>query len=559
MNWHLLVSKKKVPKSPSELVKILLQNRGIKSEAARAAFLHSPSPDSISPATVKIDKKELKKAVARIRKAIGEKERILIYGDYDADGLCGTAILWETIYQLGGAVTPFIPDRVKDGYGINKDSLLRILEKMPDLSLIVSVDNGIVANEAIEFAGSREIDVVVIDHHLKGKSLPKAQAIVHTTALSGSGVAWFLARELSAGKLALPDLGLAALGTVADILPLLGANRSIVKYGISYLENTPRVGLRCLYKSAGIEGKPLDTYRISFVIAPRLNALGRIANPLDGLRLLCSRRSGRGEELAGLANKINVKRQKMTSDGLSLAEDLISADKIKSKLIFISSPDYHQGIIGLIAGKLSEKYHRPAIVVQEEGEICKGSARSVYGFNIISALAEFKDLFLDLGGHSMAAGFTVEKSNLLQLKKNLSSWVEKNLSDELLVSKIKVDCQLSVGQLNMDYYQAVSQLAPFGMGNPEPVFLLSGVRVVRIDQVGGDGQHLKLFLDDPATPLVERVPVEVIGFGLGEWSKKILPGDLLDIIFSLSLDTWGGRKRIVLRLKDLKIAQKVIE
>jgi single-stranded-DNA-specific exonuclease len=559
MNWHLLVSKGKVPKSPSELIKILLENRGIKDEKEKAAFLHSPSPDSISIAEVGVNEKELKKATVRIQKAIEEKEKILIYGDYDADGLCGTAILWETIHQLGGIVTPYIPDRIKDGYGINKDSLSRILKKLPDLSLIVSVDNGIVANEAVKFAKRKNVDVLVVDHHLEGKSLPEALAIVHTTALSGSGVAWFLARELSVGKLALPDLGLAALGTVADVLPLLGANRSIVKYGISYLENTSRVGLRCLYKSAGIEGKPLDTYRISFVIAPRLNALGRIANPLDGLRLLCSRRLNKGEELAGLASKINTQRQRMTNDGLSLAENLISADEEGSKLIFISSPNYHQGIIGLIAGKLVERYNRPAIVIQENGNICKGSARSVHGFNIVSALAEFKDLFLDLGGHSMAAGFSIKKQNLSRLKKQLLSLVEKSLSEKLLVPRVKIDCQLSINQLNMEYYQAVSSLSPFGMGNPEPVFLLSGVRVVKIDQVGGDGQHLKLFLDDPATPLVERVPVEVIGFGLGNWSEKILPGDLLDIIFNLSLDTWGGRKRIVLRLKDLKIAKKVIE
>jgi len=551
------LGKKKIS-SPTGLVNELLRIRGIKEKKDRDIFLNPLSPDEITSVQAGISKRGLDKAAKRIATAIEKKEGILVYGDYDADGLCGTAIIWETVYQLKGRVLPFIPDREKDGYGLNPESLKRLVKKLPDLSLIITVDNGIVAHDGIELAQSKGIDVIVVDHHLKGSKPLLAAAVVHTPHLSGSGVAWFLARHLGEGKLGLPDLGLAALGTIADMMPATKINRSMIKFGVPHLEKTRRVGLRHLFRQAGIENRPIDVQKVGFIIAPRINALGRIANPLDGLRLLCVRKVGKGEELARLAQKVNVERQQLTEAGIALAKSKLKVKKIP-KIIIVSDSSFHQGIIGLIASRLMNEFYRPVVVIKKEKKISRGSARSIKGLNILDALREVESTLIDLGGHKMAAGFELKTKDLSLFEKRLSRVVGRKLKGKNLIPSIRIDSCLKPGQLTREYCQAISDLSPFGIGNPEPVFLVTGLRVTEARGVGADGKHLKLFLDDPKTLAKERITAEAIGFGLGSWRDKILPGDLVDLVFCLELNYWNGRSRVVLNVKDLKITGKVIE
>jgi len=545
--------------SPEELRRALLWNRGVRERKEVRRFLQPLPPQKITLSEAGIEEKEMVKAKERIKLALSRKEKVLVYGDYDVDGLCSTALVWENLYLAGVMALPYIPDRLKDGYGLNVAAVARVKKKIPQLSLVITVDNGIIAHQAIRELKKMGVETIIVDHHLKSGRRPPAVAVVHTTRLAGSGVAWFLVRELASLGVAPPDLGLAALGTVADLLPVLGVNRSLIKHGIPYLQSTRRVGLRHLFQQAGIAGRPLDSYKISFIIAPRLNALGRIANPLDGLRLLCSRRLEKGESLARLAQQINAERQKMTEVSTQKARRIVLRQSKLPPLIFISDSSYHRGIIGLIAGKLTEEFHRPSVVIKEEKGVSHGSARSIKGFNIFALLKEAREMMIELGGHPLAAGFKVEREKIPQLAKKLTRLAKKRLRTEMLEPKIEIDGRLSLQEISLPYYQALSQLAPFGLGNPVPTFLLEGVRLVEKRRLGSNGDHLKLVLDDPATPITERVMAEAIGFRLGPWEEKLLKGDLLDIVANLEEDNWGGRRKIILKIKDLRLRKKVVE
>jgi len=545
--------------TPDGLVKGLLWNRGIKGKKEIENFLKPLFPAKIKVGQVGISSREIKKARQRIRQAKEKKEGVLVYGDYDADGLCGTALLLEGLYFAGVKAVPYIPDRIKDGYGLSASRVAKIKKKITNLKLVITVDNGIVANEAVREIKKLGIETIIVDHHVKGKSLPSAEAIVHTTQLSGSGVAWFLLRELADLGVEAPDLGLAALGTVADLLPVTKANRSLIKYGVSCLEGTRRVGLRQLFKNTGIDNKPIDTFKISYIIAPRLNALGRIANPLDGLRLLCVRRLAKGEVLAKLAQQINLKRQKMTADSFLAAKNEILEQNKVPPLVFVSNPDFHQGIIGLIAGKLADEFYRPAIVIKKEKGVSHGSGRSIKGFNLIQALRKLGGLLIEVGGHPMAVGFKVEAKKIPEVKRRLLSLMRKKLKGKKLLPRLKVDGRLSLSEIRQEYYQAICQLAPFGLGNLLPNFLIEGLQILEIKQVGNDGHHLKLFLDDPETPAKERVTAEAIGFNLGDWGKKLSPGDLIDVVASLDENIWMGRRKIILKIKDLRLKKEVVK
>jgi single-stranded-DNA-specific exonuclease len=311
-----------------DIIRILLENRGLKSNKEIEEFFNPTSPNEITLKELGINEKEVSKTLSRIGKAIGNNEKIIIYGDYDADGICATAILWETLYELTKNVTPYLPDRFSEGYGINAESIQKIKNDNPDLGLIITVDNGIVASNAIKIANELGIDVIVTDHHQTGKILPEAYSIIHTDKISGAGISWFLAREIGKNKQiskAWPTslvnkysnkqiknnspstvhrslftaLELAAIGTIADQLPLIGINRSIAKYGLKNLKKTERPGLLALFKEAAIEAADLGTYHVNYLIAPRLNAMGRMEHAIDSLRLLCTKSSSKASELAG--------------------------------------------------------------------------------------------------------------------------------------------------------------------------------------------------------------------------------------------------------------------
>jgi single-stranded-DNA-specific exonuclease len=557
MRWVTKKNPFKRKSSLEALLKLLLWNRGIRNDKEIDAFLDPICLDKIDLSDTGIDKSEIVKAGERINQCLANNETVLIYGDYDVDGFCGSALVWEGLFAAGLKVIPYIPDRNEDGYGLNKNRVLKIKKKFSKLSLVVTVDNGIVANEAVSGLKKKGVDTIIIDHHLPGKTLPESLATVHSTLLSGSGVAWFFIKNLALSNLKLPDPGLAALGTVADMLPVLGINRSIIKYGSYHLEKTKRPGLKNLFHLAGVSG-PIDTQKIAFNIAPRLNALGRISDSLDGLRLVCVRDEKKGLLLAKKACRVNSKRQDLTNSGFTTAE----AEFLKAKptqIITSSSSSYHRGIVGLIAGKLTNKYNRPAVIISIEDGLGHGSARSVEGFNIVKALRKLNDMLVDVGGHPLAAGFTISVDKIPLFTKRLNAIAENKLDKKTLQGRVDIDKRLSLSEANLKTYQQIQKLAPFGINNPQPIFSFRNLRVVEVKTVGSERKHLKLLVDDPKTARRENIVCELIGFGFGDWIEKIASGDFIDIAACLDENVWQGRRKIVLRLVDLKRTKKMLK
>ena len=533
--WELLVKEK--PENAEKIVKILLKNRNIKDSKE---FFDPTDPMKISLKSLGIKESEVKKAIGRIKKAKKSGEQVIIYGDYDADGITATAIMWEALHSLGLNVLPHIPDRFEEGYGINSESIRNLKLKINNLSLIITVDNGIVGYEGIKTANQLGIDVIVIDHHQKGKENPKAFSIIHTTEICGSALAYFFGKELLGRSI---DLELAAIGTVADQMPLIGINRSIVKYGLESLNSTKRPGLRAIFENSKIEN--IGTYEINYIIAPRINAMGRLAQGIDSLRLLCTTKLSRARELSELLNKTNLERQKIVDQVTLHALGQVKNKAIPS-VIIMASEDYHEGVIGLAAGKLVEQFYRPAIVFSKNGKISKASARSIPGFNIIEAI-RYVDLHLEGGGHPMAAGFSIETEKIEIFSKKINEYADKLLTDELLERKLKIDCEIKFDQINPGLVERLNKFEPAGLGNPGPTFMSNDVEIVEIKTVGRDAKHLKLKLKQD-----EHV-FDSIFFGGGEKYSKLVSGSKVDVVYSIEENVWNGYKNLQLKIKDIKV------
>src|SRR3989344_2107355 len=454
-----------------ELIEFLLRNRGIK----KSEFNNFLNPDlsKVTAKNVGINLAELEKSSKRIKDAIKKKEKIVVFGDYDVDGICGSAILWETLKDAGGDVLPYIPNRFEEGYGLSKNAISNLKSQIPDVTLVITIDNGIVSGDGVDFAKESGIDVIVTDHHVPGNSLPAAFSIVHTTRLLGGGVASLLAQNL---KSQIPKskssddnhLELVCLATIADLVPLTGANRTLVSLGIKKLRETKRPGLLELFKEAEIEASEIDTYVIGHIIAPRLNAMGRMEDAMDSLRLLCTNNSQRAKELAKKLGDTNRIRQTLTIDTFYHAKAQVD-EKTKNKLLFVHHDSYPEGIIGLVAGRLTEEYYLPSIVISKGKRLIKASARSISGFNIIEFIRNASEFLVDAGGHPMAAGFTFETKNLNKVEKKFQELAAQILTKELLRKKTRIDCELPLGGLDLELYEEISKLEPFGMGNPIPV------------------------------------------------------------------------------------------
>ncbi len=543
-----------------DIIKILLQNRNIKTKKEVDSFLN-PKLENITIQAVKINTIQLKKALIRIREAIKKKEKIVVFGDYDVDGICGTAILWETLNALGADVLPYIPSRFEEGYGLSETGIKNLKSQMPNLKLIITVDNGIVANEAVDFANKQGIDVIVTDHHVPSQKLPRALAIVHTTLLCGAGVAYLLAKEISNFKFQISNdpkiqntkykildthLELVVLATIADLVPLTGANRVLVYFGLRKLRETKRPGLLALIQKAGIKKEAVGTYEIGHMLAPRLNAMGRLASAMDSLRLICTSDKQRAEKLAELLNRTNLERQQITQEALSHAKNKAEEKGIKN-LLFIADESYQQGIVGLVAGRMVEEYYLPSIIIAKGEKYSRASARSVKGFNIVEFLRSASDLLVDVGGHPMAAGFTVETAKLELLEKKLYENARKLLKKEHLERVLRIDCELDSSLINGETYAEIQKLAPFGMGNPEPTFLTKNLTISDVRIVGKDGKHLKLKFQIPNS----KFQIGGIAFGIGD-THKLEIGDKVDVVYTLENNNWNGYKNIELKVKDLR-------
>jgi len=526
-----------------EILRILLKNRKIYGREIKS-FLSPENPDDLKPEDVGLKTATLKKAKRLIDKIGEEKGQIIIFGDYDADGLCGTAIIWEMLWEKGFAVMPYIPNRIEEGYGISIKTVEKIKKKYPDIKLLITVDNGIVAHKAVKLAKKLGIKVIITDHHIPLEEKPLADVIVHSTQISGSAVAWFLAKEFG-----VCGLDLVTVGTIADMLPLKGVNRSFAKFGLREIGKSKRPGILSLLKKAGIEKKVLSSYDVSFILGPRLNAAGRMDDALDSLRLLCTPVRDKADVLAGKLERINKGRQETMNKCFEQVKKTVDVEK---KIIFAAGKNYHQGIIGLVAGKLVEEFYRPVILIWEGEEISKGSSRSVNGFDILKFIRKADDLLIDVGGHFMAAGFTLKSNKLKQFERKILKIAEKELNGKKLIPELKIDVEIGFSLLTKRFFQLLQKLAPFGFGNPEPVFLIKRARVLNLKVLGKDEKHLKIWLDDPQTAITERIVAESIGFGWGGWKDKLFAGDLIDIAFNLDLNCWNGAEKIQLKIKDMK-------
>ncbi len=525
-------------KTKDWLTKLLAKNRGLSTHRKLKEFL-SPSIAQIFETKLT----DVNKACERIKKAIDGGEKIVVYSDYDADGICATAVMWETLYDLGANVMPYVPHRIKEGYGLSKDAIAQLAKSQ--VKLIITVDHGVTAKDQVDFANNLNIDVIITDHHLLPGKLPKAYALVHTTALCGAGVSWLFCFELvkklksSYKETLLEKLELVALATIADLVPLLGANRAIVKFGLEKIAQTKRPGILALMKAAGINGK-ITTHEIGHILAPRINAMGRIEHALDSLRLLCAKKQETAQDLANLLTKTNTKRQDLTVKAVRHALTLVDEEHL---IGVITHETYHEGVIGLIASRLVESFNRPMIVISKGEVYSKGSARSIPGFNIVEAIRSSDHYLVDGGGHPMAAGFTIETKHIEIFTQNIRDYAQRFLTNEHLVPIVNVECELESDDINNNTLHQIQKFEPFGVANPQPVFLTRKMLVEDVRTVGADGAHLKL----------QVAGFSAIGFNMGHEKAQLRPGKLIDLVYTLSEDRFNGT-RIQLKLKDIAVS-----
>lgn len=533
--------------SIQEIIKVLLENRGIKSTSQENDFL-DPKLEDVTVESVGIDPQAVKKTIKRIEQAVTNNEGIIIYGDYDVDGICGTAILWECVHSFYKNVYPYIPHRVDEGYGLSEKGIQNIQEQHPNTKLVITVDNGIVANKAVEFAKKEKIDVIITDHHVKGETLPNAHAIVHTTEVCGTGVAYLLAKEIEISR-KLPHndtfLELVALATVADLVPLNKHNRTLLKSGLLKLHNTKRVGLLSLFREAKIKKEEIGTYHIGHIIAPRLNATGRISHAMDGLRLICTLDPERGLKLARTLEEINKERQGLTFDSAEDAKTKVEDLGLKDEsLLFVSDKKYDQGVVGLIASRLVEEFHKPAIAVSIGETTSKGSARSISGVNIIELIRSVPEYLKEAGGHPMAAGFSVETKDLENFMNALVMKANEIIDKSLFKKILKIDMELDFNLINAELFDEIQKLSPFGMGNPSPVFATKGVTIISINKVGKNKEHAQLMMEKDATffkGIVFRYDANM----------KLEVGSVVNIAYSIEINKWNEKANVELRVKDL--------
>ena len=506
-------------------------------------------------------------AVARIVLAKTKKERIAIFGDYDADGVTATALLSEVLSDLGFSdLTYYIPDRQLEGYGLNEKALEFLAAD--GVKLIITVDSGITNAVEVEKARNLGLDVIITDHHHPPKILPKAVAIINPhleksgfpfSDLAGVGVAFKLAQvltqELAPEKLDQLKwlLDLVAIGTVADCVPLLGENRILVKYGLVVLSKTRRIGLQEMFKVGRIEiaeNSVPDTQKIAYQIAPRINAAGRMDHASVSYNLIMEKNTAQARLLALDVESKNQERQKMTTEIVKEIESLVLENFSEKKFIHVGNPHWPVGILGLVAGKAAEKFQKPIVVFQEQEQEYVGSLRSIPEINIIEKIEQCANFLSRFGGHAQAAGVRVDKENMEKFCVKMSSLIEADLAGKEIISTLLIDLEVGVQAINWEFMADLKKMEPFGMGNKEPVFMLRGMRVSELRLVGNGSKHLKMALKSTAGgPQV----FDAIGFKLGAEFPDLKKDDLIDVVFNLSQDEWNGTKKMQLKLIDLRL------
>ncbi len=485
----------------------LLAQRGLVEPEAASRFL-SPSLDHLHDPWLLTD---MRPAIARLRAAVDAHERIIVHGDYDADGITSTAMLRRALEVVGADVGHFVPDRMKDGYGLQPETIRRLADQ--GARVIVSVDCGIRASEAADAAREYGVDLIITDHHEPDSALPRAVAVINPRrpdcaypekSLAGAGVAFkvvqALLQEFGVSRDLLPSfIKLAAIGTLADVVPLVGENRVIARFGLDGLTRGPHgTGLEALLEESGLTGKRLDSFHIGFVLAPRLNAAGRMSHAGMAVDLLLARgRDGEARAQArALARQLtdeNVRRQESEAAILAEARKMVENDPAigAHNLLVVAAEGWHRGVVGIVASKLVEQFHRPTIVIAFDGGVGHGSCRSIPAFDLLGALEANADVFVKFGGHRQAAGLTIEQGRLAEVRARLTAWANDRLEPSDLLPRLRIDAPLGLRDISGAVVDGVARLGPFGMGNPKPVFRAAPVDLVDAPRVLKE-RHLAL-------------------------------------------------------------------
>lgn len=520
------------PRKSEDLIGQLLINRGLKTKKQIEDFFHPHLQDFEK--NLKIP--EIKEAQKRIEQAIKNEELIVAFGDYDVDGICGAAILYLGLTSFGAKVLPYIPHREKEGYGLSITGL--DFAKDAGASLVVTTDTGIVSFEMAQYSKKIGLDLIITDHHQKeGRKLPKALAIVHSVELCGAAVAWCLVRSLLSEEQANGLLDLVAIATIADMMPLLGVNRALVKEGLKILNRTERVGLKTLIQSSKLTLGQIGAYEIGHLIAPQLNAMGRLEHAIDSLRLLCTKDPARAAKLVDLVAAINEQRKVLTQQAVEEARVLIKEEK---NIYLLSSKDWNPGIIGLVAGRVVEETRKPAIIISEGEVHSKGSARSANGLNIVELIRSSMDILVAVGGHTGAAGFTIATENLVEFKKRMEG---KMMTQKFLEEPaLEIEAIVESKKINLSLVKKLEDFEPFGVGNQKPILgslqmKLSDLRTV------GEGKHLKGKADG----------LDFIAFDQGSLMGVLQNGQLADLAYFLDINSYSGFEKVQLKVKNLRI------
>ncbi|MDO8491758.1 MAG: single-stranded-DNA-specific exonuclease RecJ [Dehalococcoidia bacterium] len=534
----------------SPLLLQLLHNRGITDPARYQDFLGGNEGLVGDPFLIP----DMAQAVGRVYRALLSGENIAIYGDFDTDGVTATVLLVQGLSRFGANVVPYIPHRTEEGYGLNKPALDRL--RRDGISLVISADCGITAVPEVAHARRIGLDVIVTDHHSVTTALPKAEAVVNPKRpdstypfreLSGVGVAFKLLQALSMAlgrdaKMTAEFLDLVALGTVADMSPLVGENRYLVKEGLQVLNRTNRLGLQEMALQAGLKPGSLDAESISFVLAPRLNTAGRLDHAISSYRLLVTEKAEEARQLAGLLQQKNVERQQLTADTLVKAKERLSKTDTGQPLLMVGADDYPAGIIGLVASRLVDEFCRPVMVIRLGPEMCRGSARSIPQFNMVAALTECSDLLTQFGGHSQAAGFTLPSANVERFYDRLLTIASRELAGIEFRRVLPIDASVGLSSMEGDTLKLLNTMAPFGQGNPAPTFVSRRVKLLDWRKVGNNGPHLKLRLSQ------DKTVWPCIAFQMGGMANQLSP--YLDIVYNLEMDDWGNTPTLRLNLLD---------
>ncbi|GEM_PF-25779 len=534
----------------------VLLNRGIANHDEAKKFLYSSLTQLHDPFLLK----DMDKVVKRIKAAIKNNEKICIYGDYDVDGISSTSIMIKYFNSINHPATYYIPNRMEEGYGLNKDAIEKI--SINGTRLIITVDCGITSVEEVKFANSLGIDTIITDHHECQNVLPDAYGIINPKQkdcsypfdkICGCGLAFKLIQALTPAevfKTSIYDyLDIVAIATVADVVSLTDENRVIVKNGLEYISESINPGIQALLKVCGFEDRRLNAGNIAFGLAPRINAAGRISSADAGVQLFTATDVNQANKIAQLLNEENRYRQEIEMNILNEAIDIIerSPGYASDNILIIYNEGWHPGVIGIVASRIVEKYYKPTVILGVEEGIAKGSARSIPGFDLFDAMNKCKDLFIKFGGHEQAAGLSINVENIEVFRQQINLIAKQTLTEEDLIPKVFYDDILKIEDISEQLIDEIQQLEPFGMGNSAPKFISQGLRTVDIRGIGVDKKHIKLKFE------FSENYIDGIGFGLGDFQQLIELNDEIDIVFSPEYNVYNGNRKLQFNIKDIKI------